>query len=83
MPNNTPFFLLFLSGACVKAEPATLFAALLDFGFLRILAALEATDFEVFSFLAIILHSIPYLFGFKNSTSGQTPFHCNKNKIHL
>jgi len=36
---------------CVRAEAATLFAAALDFGLLRILAAFDATAFEVTSFL--------------------------------
>jgi hypothetical protein len=44
----------FLPGAWVSAEAATLFAAALDFGLLRILAALEATAFDVTSgFLAM------------------------------
>lgn len=36
---------------CVSAEAATLLAAALDFGLLRIFAALVATAFEVTSFL--------------------------------
>tara|TARA_Y100000780_G_scaffold190409_1_gene178145 strand:- start:785 stop:973 length:189 start_codon:yes stop_codon:yes gene_type:complete len=43
----------FLSGACVKADAATLFIALEDDGLFKILDALEATAFDVFSFLAI------------------------------
>jgi len=44
------YYLRFLLGACVRADPATLFFALVDFGLRRIFAALLATDFEVFSF---------------------------------
>ena len=47
------YFLFFLSGACVNAEPATDFAAFELFGLRRIFDALLATFFEVFSFLAI------------------------------
>ncbi len=43
-----------LSGACVKAEPATLFAAFVAFGSRKILAAFDATRLDVFSFLAIL-----------------------------
>ena len=49
------FFPVFpLSGDCVKAEPATLFAAFDALGSRRILAALDATRLDVFSFLAIL-----------------------------
>lgn len=47
------FFPFFLSGACVKAEAATLFTVFEDFGSLKSLPAFEATDFDVFSFFAI------------------------------
>ncbi len=46
-----------LSLACVKADAATLFSALDDFGLLKILLALDATDFEVFSFFAMVINS--------------------------
>jgi len=49
------YFLRFLFGACVKAEPATLFAAFDDRGFLKIFAAWLATLFEVFSELHLRL----------------------------
>lgn len=42
-------------GRWVNAEPATDFAALEDLGSLRIFAALEATAFDVFSFLDIVV----------------------------
>lgn len=44
---------LALSGACVSAEPATLFARLDAFGSRSILAAFDATRFEVFSSFAM------------------------------
>lgn len=43
----------FLSRTCVRAEAATLLAALLDLGLRRIAEALEATDFDVCSFFAM------------------------------
>ena len=58
--NSMSYFFLF--GLWVNAEPATLFSAFVDLGSLKILAALEATDFEVFSFLAI---SPPKMIGFR------------------
>ena len=47
------FFLPFLSGAWVSAEPATDFTFLGVLGFCRSLPAFEATLLEVFSFFAI------------------------------
>lgn len=48
------FFLFFLlSAACVSADAATDFTVLDDLGSFNNLAALEATDFEVFSFFDI------------------------------
>ena len=44
----------FLSAACVKAEAATDFIAFVDLGSFSIFEALLATDFEVFSFFAIL-----------------------------
>lgn len=38
----------------MRAEAATLFMLFEDFGLRRILDALEATELEVFSFLAIV-----------------------------
>jgi hypothetical protein len=46
-------FRFFLSGACVNADPAAVFAALLDFGLRRTLLAAVAAFFPVFSFFAI------------------------------
>ncbi len=49
------FFLdFFLSGACESADAATDFTVSEDLGFFNNLDALLATDFEVFSLLAII-----------------------------
>jgi hypothetical protein len=48
------FLLVFLSGACVRAEAATDLTAFEDLGFFKSLDAFEATFFEVFSFLAIL-----------------------------
>tara|TARA_R110002051_G_scaffold33856_2_gene75357 strand:+ start:2783 stop:3070 length:288 start_codon:yes stop_codon:yes gene_type:complete len=47
------FFFLPLSGACVSADPATLLAALVDFGLFSTLEAALATFADVFSFLAM------------------------------
>ncbi len=47
------FFLFFLSGACVRADAAALFAAFDDFGLRSTLPAFEAARFPVFSFRAI------------------------------
>jgi hypothetical protein len=44
---------LTLSGACVSADAATLFAAFDDLGLERIFEAFEATLLDVFSFFAI------------------------------
>ena len=49
------YFFFFRSGACVNADAATDFCALVDFGFRRILAAFEATLLDVFSFFAMAL----------------------------
>jgi hypothetical protein len=57
-PVNGDYLFFLLSGACVRADPATLFCAFVDFGSRRIFAACEATFLEVLSFLAISYHSI-------------------------
>ena len=46
-------YFFFFDEACVRADAATDFAALPEFGLLRIFEALLATLFEVFSFFAI------------------------------
>jgi hypothetical protein len=46
------YFFLFLSGACVSADPATLFWLFVDFLFFSILEAFDATSLLVFSFFA-------------------------------
>lgn len=51
------FLRLPLLGVCVRADPATDFAAFEDLGFLRILAAFEATLLDVCSLRAMILAS--------------------------
>ena len=42
----------------MRADAATLFCADVDFGLLRIFDALDATDGDVFSFLAIVVLSV-------------------------
>ena len=62
------YFFFFLSGAWVNAEAATDFCVFVDFGSLRILDALDATLFDVFSFLAIIfLSQFVNVFPYPNS----------------
>jgi hypothetical protein len=51
--NLRTYFFDLLSGACVKADPATILAACEDLGFASIFAAFEATDLDVFSFFAM------------------------------
>lgn len=53
--NGYFFLVLFLSGACAKADAATDFSAFVDLGSLSIFDALLATDFEVFSLFAIFV----------------------------
>ena len=55
--SNYPFLLkgFFLSGACVKAEAATLLTFLGVLGLLRSFEAVEATLLDVFSLFAITL----------------------------
>ena len=47
-------YLRFLSGRCVRAEPATRFTSFGVFGFRRSLEAILPTDFDLFSFWAIM-----------------------------
>jgi hypothetical protein len=50
---NRFYFFFGLSFVCVRAEPAMLFCAGVDFGFAKTFAALLATDELVFSFFAM------------------------------
>lgn len=54
--------MVFLSGAWVSADPATDFIFLVDFGSESIFEALDATLFEVFSFVAIYYFPFSKLF---------------------
>jgi len=60
MYNRNYFFLgfagFFLSGAWVKADPATLLTFLGVFGLRRSFEAFDATCLDVFSFFAMILN---------------------------
>lgn len=56
-----PLAELFLSPVCVSADAATLFAALLLLGLLRIFAACDATLGLVLSFFAIAILLLPEL----------------------
>lgn len=56
METGVYFLPFFLFGACVNAEAATDFCALVDFGLLRTFEALDATFFDVCSLRFAMMH---------------------------